>query len=119
MRLAAGLRAALVQDHHGTGMIPQGYRNGQEPTWAEAGKWLARQAQLFNKGKLTPLRAIIIREVLGEPSTSKDTDPLHGNHISRPRSAGQTDLVTAQRANQHGEPACLGDAAGQLWVQTV
>ena len=55
-----------MQDHHGTGMIPQGYRNAQEPTWAEAGKWLARQAQLFNKGKLTPLRAIIIRESLGE-----------------------------------------------------
>ena len=47
-------------------MIPRDYRNPEEPTWAEAGKWLSRQAHLFNKGKLTPLRAIIIREVLGE-----------------------------------------------------
>ena len=59
--------ACMVQDVHGTANIPPGYRNAEEPSWAEAGKWLARQAHLFNKGKLTPLRAIIIRETLGAP----------------------------------------------------
>ena len=54
-----------MQDVHGTGLLPPDYANRDEPSWCEAARWLARQAALFNKGKLNPLRAVIIRETLG------------------------------------------------------
>lgn len=58
----------LLQDVHGTGVLPAGYRNNKEPGWTEAGRWLAKQAGLFNKGKLNPLRTAIVQETLGEPA---------------------------------------------------
>ena len=60
------LSSALVQEVNGTGLLPAGYRNAEEPSWTEAARWLERNASLFNKGKLNPLRAAIIRETLGE-----------------------------------------------------
>ena len=68
-------------------MIPRDYRNPEEPTWAEASKWLSRQAHLFNKGKLTPLRAIIIREVLGE------------HHISNQAVSNEDNMQCSQAAS--------------------
>ena len=56
-----------MQEVHGTGHIPEDYRNPAEPGWVEAARWLQRQAKLFRKQKLTDKRYRIIREVLGAP----------------------------------------------------
>lgn len=50
---------------HGHALIPPDYANAHDVGWVEAGRWIARNAKLFSKGKLTDKRYQLIRDILG------------------------------------------------------
>ena len=55
----------LLQEAHGHALIPPDYANAHDVGWVEAGRWIARNAKLFSKGKLTDKRYQLIRDILG------------------------------------------------------
>lgn len=60
------MSATAAQELHGTGNIPAGYNNLDEPAFVEASRWLQRNAKLFNKDRLTVNRYWLLRNILGE-----------------------------------------------------
>ena len=55
----------LAQEVHGSGDIPPDYADPAHPDWVEAGRWLARQRELYRLQKLLLLRVRLIKQLLG------------------------------------------------------
>ena len=54
-----------MQELHGTAEIPEDYADPSEPDFVEAGRWLARQKELYAGQKLLRRRVRLLKEALG------------------------------------------------------
>ena len=61
----SGATPPRLQEVHGSGDIPPDYADAACPDWVEAGRWLARQRELYRLQKLLLLRVRLIKQLLG------------------------------------------------------
>ncbi len=55
----------MAQALHDTAEIPADFADPSEPDFVEAGRWLARQRDLYDRQKLLRLRVRLLKEALG------------------------------------------------------